>query len=83
MTKLLFLIDCLGDWSGSCETGFTFDGNPCEELLDLSNSFTRVETFRAGLGAVHNGVTSEKETSYYHVFMFLRRKFEKVDLDLI
>merc|ERR1719350_1253252 len=58
MNKTLCSLYRSGNWSSSCKTRFTFVSNPCQELLDLSNSFARVETFRAGLGAVHDGVTS-------------------------
>merc|ERR1719350_2285977 len=54
----VFSLNRSGNRSCSCETRFTFVCNPCEQLLDLSNSLARVETFRAGLGAVHDGVAS-------------------------
>ena len=33
-------------------------GNPCQQLLDLGDGLSGVETLGAGLGAVHDGVAS-------------------------
>merc|ERR1719232_64292 len=52
------LLDSSGDWSSSLETRFALLGNSCQQLLDLGDGSAGVQSFGAGLGAVHDGVAS-------------------------
>jgi len=52
------LLHSSGHGCSSLESRFSLLGDTSQELLDLSDSSARVETLGAGLGAVHDGVTS-------------------------
>ena len=54
----LLLLHGPGDGGGAAEARLSLLGDPRQQLLDLGNGAARIETLGAGLGAVHDGVTS-------------------------
>ena len=52
------LVSGSGDGSCSCQSWLSLLGDTSQQLLDLSDGSAGVETLGAGLGAVHDGVTS-------------------------
>jgi len=52
------LLHSSGNWSSSLESRFSLLGDTSQELLDLGDGSAGVEALGAGLGAVHDGVTS-------------------------
>ena len=58
LLDLLLLIHGLGDGGGAFEAGLPLLSDACQQLLDLGDGSARVEALGAGLGAVHDGVTS-------------------------
>jgi len=52
------LLHSSGHRRSSLESRFSLLGDTSQELLDLSDGSARVQTLGAGLGAVHDGVTS-------------------------
>merc|ERR1719228_845181 len=57
-TRSKFLFSMLGDLCSSFQARFFFLSNAREELLNLGDGETRIETLGAGFGAVHDGVTA-------------------------
>ena len=56
--ELLHLLGCPGDGRGAGEARLSLLSNTSEQLLDLGDGSAGVEALGAGLGAVHDGVTS-------------------------
>ena len=55
---LLVLLHGPGNGGGAAEARLSLLGDTRQQLLNLGDSAARIETLGAGLGAVHDGVTS-------------------------
>ena len=59
---MMRLVSGSGDWSCSCQSWLSLLGDASQQLLDLGDGSAGVETLGAGLGAVHDSVTSARKS---------------------